>query len=137
MHRLGRLHRFAERRIVRRHVAPTEKRHALALGGRRVGVHDLAAPCLIVRHEQGADGVVSGRRQLEADFGRLPGEKFVRHLHQDAGAVAGARVGANRAAMLEIEQNRQRILDDLVRLAAFDIGNKSDTAGIFLQRRIE
>ena len=39
--------------------------------------------------------------------------------------------------MLEIEQDRQRVLDDLVRFAALDVGNKSDPAGILFQRRIE
>ena len=61
----------------------------------------------------------------------------MRDLHQDAGAVAGARIGADRAAMLEIEQDGQRVLDDLVRLAALDVGNESDAAGILFLRRIE
>ena len=39
--------------------------------------------------------------------------------------------------MLEIDQDRQRILDDLVRLTAFDIGNKSNPAGSLFQRRIK
>ena len=137
VHRLGRLHRFAERRIVGRHVAPAENRHALLRGDRRVSVHDFLPPCLFVRQEQRADGVVAGRRQCEAELGRLLGEELVRHLHQDAGAIAGARIGADRAAVLEIEQDRQRILDDLVRLAPFDIGNESDPAGILFQRRIK
>ena len=37
VHRLGRLHRFAERRIVGRHVAPAENCHALLRGDRRIG----------------------------------------------------------------------------------------------------
>jgi len=41
-------------------------------------------------------------------------KKLVRRLHQDAGAVAGARVRADRAAMFEIEENRQAVLDDLM-----------------------
>ena len=67
---------------------------------------------------------------------RLAGEELVRDLHQDAGAVAGARIGADRAAMLEVDQNRQRILDDLVRLAALDVGDESDAAGILGECRI-
>ncbi len=96
-----------------------------------------APPRRIVRQEQRADRVVAGRRQREAELGRLLGEELVRRLHQNAGAVAGARIGADRAAMLEIEQDRQRVFDDLVRLAALDIGNKSDPAGILFQRRIK
>ena len=103
MDRFGWLHRFPERRIVSRHVAPAEDLHALARGNGGIGVRDVPAPCLIVRHEQHADGIVAGRRQFEAKLGRLLGEEFVRCLHQDAGAVAGARIGADRAAVLEIE----------------------------------
>ena len=90
-----------------------------------------------MRQEQRADGVVSGLRQLEAELGRLLGEELVRRLHQYAGAVAGARIGADGAAMFEIDQDGQRVFDDLVRFAAFDIGNKSDPAGILFQRRIK
>ena len=94
-------------------------------------------PFLFVRHEQRADGVVAGRRQFEAELGGFLGEKFVRHLHQDAGAVAGARIGADRAAVLEIDKDGQRVFDDLVRFASLDVGNKSDAAGILFQRRIK
>ena len=41
VHGLGRLDRFAERRIVGRHVAPAEKLHAFLRRDCRVGVHDL------------------------------------------------------------------------------------------------
>ena len=90
-----------------------------------------------MRQEQRADGVVPGRRQRKAELGRFLGEELVRRLHQNAGAVAGARIGADRAAMFEIDQDGQRVFDDLVRFAAFDIGNKSDPAGILFQRRIK
>jgi hypothetical protein len=60
----------------------------------------------------------------------------VRNLHQDAGAVAGARVGADRAAMLEVAQNADRVGDDLVRLLALDIGDEADAAGILFQAEI-
>ena len=33
----------------------------------------------------------------------------MRDLHQDAGAVAEARIGADGAAMFEVAQDRQRI----------------------------
>ena len=56
-----------------------------------------------------------GKRKAEPV--RLLGEELVRDLQQDAGAVAGARIGADRAAMLEIAEDRERVLDQLVRLA--------------------
>src|SRR5205085_12436960 len=51
-------------------------------------------------------------------------------------AVAGARIRADCAAVLEITQDRKRVLDDLVRALAFDIGNEADSAGILVERRI-
>ena len=136
VHGLGRLHRLAERRIVGRHLAPAEHAQPLADRDLLVDVADRLAPFRIARHEQKADGVFAGRRQREAELGGLAGEELVRDLHQDAGAVAGARIGADRAAMLEVEQDRQRVLDDLVRLAALDVGNEPDAAGILVERRI-
>ena len=136
VHRLGRLDRLAERRIVGRHVAPAEELHAF--GGDLLGVDlpDFLPPVFLRRHEQHADGVCAGSRQREAELRRLPGEERVGNLHQDAGAVAGARVGADRAAMLEIDEDRERILDDLVGLAPLDVGDEADAAGILVERGI-
>ena len=60
----------------------------------------------------------------------------MRDLHEDAGAIAHARVGANRAAMLQIAENAQSVFDDLMRLAALDVGDETDAAGILVERRI-
>ena len=51
------------------------------------------------------------------ELGAFLGEELVRDLDEDAGAVAGDRIGADRAAMLEVLENVERVLDDLVRLA--------------------
>ena len=70
---------------------------------------DDLAPRRFLRHEQRADRVLAGLRQLEADLGGLAREEGVRDLHEDAGAVAGARIGADRAAMLEIAEDGERV----------------------------
>ena len=62
--------------------------------------------------------------------------RTLRDLHQDAGAVAHAVVGAGRAAVFQIAQDAQPILDDLVRLAALDVGDEADAAGVLVERRI-
>ena len=41
-------------------------------------------------------------------------QEAVGELDQDAGAVAGGRVGARGAAMLEVVERRQRQVDDVV-----------------------
>ena len=79
---------------------------------------------------------MAGGGQGEAQLLRLAGEEGMRDLHQDAGAVTGAWIGADGAAMLQVDQNGESILDDLVRLAALDIGNEADTAGILVERGI-
>ena len=136
VHGLGRLDRFAERRVVGRHVAPAQQRHALALDHLGIDVADHLPPIRIARHEQLADRVFARIGQREAEPVRLLGEELVRDLHQDAGAVAGARIGADRAAMLEIAQDGERVLDQLVGLAALDVGNEADAAGILVERRV-
>ncbi len=75
-----------------------------------------------------------GFGNVKPSSAHLLGEKFVRDLNQDAGAVAHARVRAGRAAMLEIAENAQAVLDDLVRLAALDVGDEADAAGILVER---
>ena len=117
-------------------VAPAQQHLALARDVLAEDVdHDLP-PFRIARHEHEADRVMAGLGQRDAELGGLPGEERVRDLHQDAGAVAGARIGADRAAMLEIEQDRQRVLDDLVRLAVLDVGDEADAAGVRVVDRI-
>ncbi len=137
VHGLGRLHRETERRIVGRHVAPAENLHALARHFLDIGLDDLAPPRLVVRHEQRTDRVLSRLRQREAEPLGFACEKLVRNLHQDPGAVAGARIGADRAAVLEVAQDREPVLDDLVRLASLDVGDEADAAGVMLAERIE
>src|SRR5262249_39099013 len=88
------------------------------------------------RHEQVADRVLAGLRQREAERLALLGEERVRNLNEDSGAVAHAGVGAHRAAMLEVAEDLQRVLDDLMRLAAFDVGDETDAAGILVERGV-
>ena len=130
--RFGRLHGLAERCIVGRHVAPTKQHQPLVADLVGDDALDDIAPRGLARHEQRADGVLAGRRQLKADLRGLAYEEAVRNLHQDAGAVTGARIGADRAAVFEIAQNVDRIRDDLMRLPALDIGNEADAAGVLL-----
>src|SRR5207237_10650199 len=51
-------------------------------------------------------------------------------LHEDACAVAGVRLAAARTAMLQVEQNLERLDDDVMRLAALEIDDEADAARI-------
>jgi hypothetical protein len=134
--RLGRLHRLAERRVVVRHLAPAEQRQAFLRDFLRIGIENDLPPFGVVRHEHRADRVVAGLGQHDVELFGFADEELVRDLHQDARAVAGARIGADRAAMFEVAQDRNRVLDDLVRLAALDVGDEADAAAILVEAGI-
>src|SRR5690606_41165813 len=72
----------------------------------------------------------------EAELDCLLCEKLVRDLEQDAGAVAGLRIGTNGAAMLEVLQDAQAIRDNLVALDIADIGDETDAASIVLMASV-
>jgi hypothetical protein len=55
---------------------------------------------------------------------------------EDAGAVAHAWIGADRTAVLEIAKNAQAVFDELMRLAALDVGDETDAARILVERGI-
>jgi hypothetical protein len=63
-------------------------------------------------------------------------EQFLGQLNQDAGAVAGQRIGAHGAAMRQVVQNLDALGDDVVAFAVFDMRNEPDAACIVLMRRI-
>ena len=75
------------------------------------------ARLLVLRQEAHGDGVVAGRRQVDAGLARPVAQQGVGRLDQAAGAVADQRIGADRAAMVEIDQDLQALADDVVGLA--------------------
>ena len=58
------------------------------------------------------------------------------NLHQDARTVAGKRVGADRAAMDQILEDLETVLDDLMARPRLQIGDEAHAAGIMLSFRI-
>jgi len=134
--RFGRLHGLTEARIIVRHIAPANKPHSLPRNLFREDGLDFSAPRIFARHEQHADRIIARSGQREAELGCLLGKKPVGKLNQNAGAVAGARIGADGAAMLEVQQNGQRVRNDRVRPASFDVGNETDTARILIEGRV-
>ena len=54
----------------------------------------------------------------------------MRNLDQDASAVAAVGVSPFGTAMAEVFQNRQSVVDDVVRFFPLYIGNYTDAAGI-------
>ena len=92
---------------------------------------------IVLRHEELTERVGAGLGQFEAEGPAVLGQHPVGDLDQDAGAVTGERVGADRAAMLEVFQDEKGILDDLVASSALHVGNEADPAGIEFAGRVK
>jgi len=91
----------------------------------------------LVRHkEDNAHGVFACGRELDTLFLAHGAEELVRHLNQDAGTVARLGVAAARAAMLQVFENLDPLLDDLVALRAVHVYDEPNAAGIAFLRRI-
>ena len=74
--------------------------------------------------------------RVDALLRHLLAEETVGNLHQHAGAVAHQRIGADGAAMRQVFEHEQAVLDDLVRLHALHMRDEADAAGIMLVARI-
>ena len=117
-------------------IAPAEQR--LPLGAdEMLDMRDRdGARLLVHRQKAHRHGVAAGRRQFEAALAGPMAQQRVRHLDHAAGAVAHQRVGADRAAMVEIDEDLQPAADDIVRFSALDVRDKADAARIVLVARI-
>jgi hypothetical protein len=87
----------------------------------------------MVRRQEHQTGTVLARSG-QSDAGRLThaAKESIRHLKEDAGAVACVRLGAARAAVLQVPEHGKRLLDDRVRSSAVDVGHEADAAGVVL-----
>jgi hypothetical protein len=97
---------------------------------------DVGAAFRIVRQEDLADTVLTFVWKLDADRRGLTTHEPIGHLKQNACAVTGVRVVPGGAAMFEVDQDLERLLDDQVRTPAVDMRYEPDTARIVFVRRI-
>jgi len=63
-------------------------------------------------------------------------EKSMRHLQQNAGAVAGARIGRNGAPVRQILEELERLPDYVARANAMDVRDESNSARVVLIGRV-
>ena len=95
----------------------------------RSGPRPAARSVSSLRQEGGAHGIRAGHGEVEVhDLA----EEGVRDLGEDAGAVADQRVGAGGAAVLEVAQRGEGVVDDVVTRASPHRGHEGDTAGVVL-----
>ena len=114
-------------------VAPAEE--AKAAGGDGVFEAALAPGTLggVRGEEAHTDAVVAGVGEVDAEAGGLGAEEGVGQLDEDAGAVAGEGVRAEGAAMLEVFEDFDGLLNDGVGALAAEVGDEANAAGVVLE----
>ncbi len=129
----GRAHRHFG---VYRHVAPAEQHLAFGMNG---ALHLLLASQprgVLLGQKDHADAVLAGCGQGHALLFHLLAVQRIGQLQQDAGPVPHQVVGADRAAVVEVFQNLQRLLHDRMALLALDVRDEADAARIVFVRRV-
>ncbi len=91
---------------------------------------------MLLGQEDHAHAILAWRRQLDAAEGHFFAIELVGQLDQDAGAIAHQRVGTHRAAVIQVAQDQQTLLDDLVALAPLDVRHKTHAAGVVFVPRV-
>jgi len=79
---------------------------------------------------------VPGLWKRQIDFLALPLEELVRHLEKNARTIACVLLRAARASMLQIQKDPNCLLNNAMRLVAFQINDKAHTTGVALVARI-
>ena len=77
-----------------------------------------------------------GRGQRDARLAAHLLVERVRHLQQHAGAVAGVDLAAAGAAVVQVLQHLDRLLEHAVRLATLDVDDEPHAAGVVLVARV-
>ena len=115
--------------VVERDVAPAQDVEALLgddlldrCGGRVSGG-------TVGRQEGSANCVGAGGRELEVDD---LAEELVGDLEQEPCSVAGVDLGAGGAAVVEVAERGQGLLDEAVTPTAMEVHDEGDTAGVVL-----
>ena len=132
LNRLDRLHPLAQVRIVDGDVAPADEDVPFGGDGLLDDRLDFGARRRVARHEELSDRVMAGLRQVQSELFAFVREEVVRNLRQYAAAVAERGVRADGAAMVEIDEDLQALLQNGVRLAAIHVGDHADAARIAL-----
>jgi len=134
--RFGREDALTQSGIVDRHVAPAQDVLSFRLDKLLDDLDAVRPRPFGLRHEQHADAVFARFRKIDPDVAANRAQMGVRHLNEDARAVAGQRIGANRAAMGKVLENLQSLIDDPVALAILYVHDTADPARIVFVARV-
>ena len=132
-------HRGRHRHVmVHRHVAPAQQYLAFELDGALHLLLASQARGVLLGQKDHAHAVFTRWRQGHALRRHLFAVERIGQLDQNAGAIAHQLVSTDRAPMVQILQNLERILDDVMRLGALDMGHKADATSVMLMvRRVQ
>ena len=136
VHGLGRQDAFAEAGIVDGDGTPAEECLALIGDDPLDDAHDVVTALFPAGQEEKADSVVARLGEGEAEAPAILRKEGMRDLDEHAATVAGLRVGAHGAAMVEIVQDLQGLRDDGMAGAVLQVGDESDPASVLLTRGI-
>jgi len=121
---------LAEGGVVDGDGAPAEDGEAEGLGEVGEGRLGRGADLGVRGDVEHAHAVVAGLREV----GRaVLGEEPVGELEQDARAVTGVGLAAAGAAVIQVHQDGEGLLDDIVRTLALHLANEADAAGVVLK----
>ena len=97
--------------VVRRHVAPPDQALPFLVDDRRDQILDATPVGLVMREEHEAGAVLAGVGERRR---RTCAQKCVGHLNENAGAVTRIRLASARPAVFQVDEDLQRVLDDVV-----------------------
>ena len=117
------------------HLAPEQQGHALLRAAVLEHAARVAVALRVLREEQHGDAVVALCGQDVPLALRLPAEQAMRDLEQHAGAVARVLLQALAAAVLQVHEHRERVVQHRVRALAAKARQRADAACVVLVLR--
>ena len=135
-HRLGFPRQRADDFVVDGQVAPAQQQLALLPDDVLEQGDTPPARFGILRKKNQARAIFLNAGQLDADLAALAREKIVRHLHEDARAVSGLFVAPARAAVREVDEDLQGLVNDIVGFCALQVADEAHAAGVALVARV-
>ena len=133
---LHRLRRVAQHRVVGLDRAPAEEGESLRLHDLLEALLDAAPHGGIAREVEQTAAVLPELGKLEPSRAAGLLQEAMRHLDEDARAIARVDLGAARTAMVEVAQDLQAVGHDPVRLAPVHVDDEAHPAGVVLEERI-